>query len=154
MPYRAEVAFFPLADDKRYHVQIAIMRADASCMEPVQCMSNPIKMLGDPGADITLLRNEEANKLGYNLDMVYDTFPVQGIAGQPTQFKQVDTWIAIGDLEPIFAPVGFCTTPDGLYENLLGNKGLIRSGKITAHYDSRDVSYTKGMYNANFAGLR
>src|SRR5215467_3286676 len=111
-------AFFPLGDDKRYHIDIKVLRADNSCMQPVQCM-NPVHILADPGADVTLLTNEEAKRLGYNLDMIYDQFPVAGINGQPNEFKQIDTWIQIGNMAPIFAPIGLAATSGGLYENLL-----------------------------------
>lgn len=147
----ADSAFFPLGDDKRYHIDIKVLRADNTCMQPVQCMAQ-IKILADVGADVTLLTNTEAKKLGYNLDMIYDQFPVAGINGKPNEFKQIDTWVQIGEMEPIFCPVGLAAQADGLYENLLGNKGLVGSGKITAHYDAKGVAYTSGM-KAQFAGL-
>lgn len=149
----AASAFFPKRDDKRYHIQIAIMKADASCMQPVECMSNPFQILADPGADITLLTNAESTGLGYNLDMIYENFPVQGISGRPTEFKQIETWVQIGDLQPILAPIGLCTTAEGLYENLLGNKGLLDSGKISATYDNQGVTYhALNSAYASFAG--
>lgn len=144
----ADSAFFPVKNG-RYMVELKIMSADCSYMASMSCMKLVKSILGDVGSDLTLLKYEEAQRLGYDLDQVYDSFPVQGISGDPTEFKEVQTWVQIQGMRPLYAPVGFATMPGGLQENLLGNKGILDSGYIEAVYTHNGVLYRTSHQGVN-----
>lgn len=140
----AQSQFFPVKDG-RYMVELKVMSANGSCMESMyatgDCMKLVRQILGDVGSDVTLLKTSEAMRLGYNLDMIYDSFPVQGISGDPQEFKEISTWVQIGGMRPLYAPIGFATTTQGLEENLLGNRGILDTGQIEAIYTNVGVLY-------------
>lgn len=141
-------AFFPMSGDGRYMMDVRIMTADASCMIPVECMNN-VNMASDSGADMILVTREVADGLGYQVDMLSEdyNFLVQGKSGEPTVFKEVTTWIQIGNMRPLQCPIGLAVDTDSLIENLFGNKGTVDSGEITATYSKQGVLYQEAMSN-------
>ena len=142
-------AFFPITSDGRYSMEIKVMKSDASCMIPLECMDD-VEMASDSGADMILLTRDVADMLGYQVDMLSEdyNFQVQGKSGEPTIFKEVTTWIQIGNMRPLQVPVGLAIDVDALVENLFGNRGTIDSGQISASYSSRGVLYQEGMGNS------
>jgi len=142
-------AFFPIDSEGRYMMTINVMKSDASCMVPLECMDD-VELASDSGADMILLTRDVADMLGYQVDMLSEdyNFMVQGKSGEPTIFKEVTTWIQIGNMRPLQVPVGLAVNVDSLVENLFGNKGTIDSGLITASYGSRGVLYTESMGNS------
>jgi hypothetical protein len=149
----ASQQFYPVKNG-RYMVELKIMSANGSCMNSTvaigDCMKLVQQILGDVGSDVTLLKLSEAMRLGYNLDMIYDSFPVQGISGDPVEFKEVTTWVQIGGMRPMYAPIGFATTSAGLEENLLGNRGILDAGQIEAVYTHAGVMYRAIRPSINF----
>jgi len=139
-------AFFPITNDGKYMMEIKVMKSDASCMVPLECMDD-VELASDSGADMILLTRDVADMLGYQVDMLSEdyNFMVQGKSGEPTIFKEVTTWIQIGNMRPLQVQVGLAVDTDALVENLFGNKGTIDSGQITASYSNRGVLYTESM---------
>lgn len=139
-------AFFPITGDGRYMMEIKVMKSDASCMVPLQCMDD-VELASDSGADMILLTRDVADMLGYQVDMLSEdyNFQVQGKSGEPTIFKEVTTWIQIGNMRPLQVPVGLAVDVNALVENLFGNRGTIDSGEVSASYSNRGVMYTEGM---------
>lgn len=149
-PYQApkfeESAFFPMSSDGRYTATIRVMKADASCMVPLECMDN-IDMVPDTGADMVLITREDSDRLGYQVDMLSEdyNFMVQGKSGEPTIFKEITTWVQIGKMRPLQVPIGLAVDVDSLIENLFGTKGTVDSGQIEAIYSSDGVLYRESM---------
>jgi hypothetical protein len=143
-------AFFPIADG-RYHITLKVETGDSSCFGTIDCTDiscelppqcfRPTGILGDSGADMILLTKQTANDLGYNLDQIYDNFGVQGIVAQPTEFKEVSAWVQLGNMRPLYCPIGLSVQEDGLAENLMGVRGVLDSGRIAATYDNTGVTY-------------
>lgn len=144
-----ESVFFPADSQGRYMITVKIMSADASCMVPVQCMES-ISMASDPGADMLLVTKNVADKLGYNVDLISENanFFVQGKSGQPTTFKEIQTWIQLGNMRPLSAPIGLAVDDEGLIENLFGNKGTLDSGEIYAIYGQAGVTYRDALHGS------
>lgn len=142
-------AFFPIDSEGRYMMTINVMKSDASCMIPLECMDD-VELASDSGADMILLTRDVADMLGYQVDMLSEdyNFMVQGKSGEPTVFKEVTTWIQIGNMRPLQVPVGLAVNVDSLVENLFGNKGTIDSGLIMANYSSKGVLYTESIGNS------
>lgn len=139
-------AFFPISGLGQYMMNCRIMTADASCMVPVQCM-NDVEMASDSGADMILVTRKDADRLGYQVDMLSEdyNFAVQGISAEPTIFKEITTWVQIGNMKPLQVSVGLAVDTDALIQSLFGNKGTVDSGLITATYSSEGVLYTDSM---------
>jgi len=148
-PKFEETAFFPMSGDGRYEVTVRVMTADASCMVPLQCM-NDVEMASDSGADMILVTRQVSDMLGYQVDMLSEdyNFMVQGKSGDATVFKEVTTWIQIGNMRPLQVPIGLAVNADALVENLFGNRGTIDSGEVEALYSSRGVLYRESMSNS------
>lgn len=133
-------AFFPKTPDGRYQAKISVVGAQGS---PVD-----FSILPDTGADLILLSNGDAKKLGHNLDAIRDSLQVEGIhTGIPGTFKIVPSWVQIGQLSPIQAPVGLATSPEILEESLLGDKGILDNG-LSVTYDNSGVRYRKSASGA------
>jgi len=143
-----KTAFFPINVDGQYVMNCRVMTADETCMVPIQCM-NSIEMASDSGADMILITREEADKLGYQVDMLSEdyNFAVQGISNEPSMFKEITTWIQIGNMRPIQAPVGLAVNTEALVQSLFGNKGTVDSGQVTTQYSSKGVLYMESMSN-------
>jgi len=85
-----------------------------------------INIIFDPGDDITLLTRKTADSLGLNPEtMPGSTFPVTGITGAGQPFKKINNLIQIGELSPIYIPMGLAFQPESLAEDLLGRKGVM-----------------------------
>jgi len=135
-------AFFPRSSDDRYHMQVKVMSGNGTCMHEVDCMTNnSIPSLADTGSDLVLFTRDVADALGYDLDRISDNLAIGGIHGNPTEFKQIDTWIQIGNMKPMFAPIAFSTTEDGLVESLFGAKGTYGKGNLEAVFDRSGVTF-------------
>lgn len=140
-----ESAFFPMDSEGRYMMKLSILSADASCAVEVECV-NDMKEIGaasDPGADMVLVTKGVADMLGYQVDLIpaAHNFFVQGKSGQPTTFKEINTWIQLGNMRPINCPIGLAVDDDALIENLFGNRGTLDSGQIIATYTQEGVEY-------------
>lgn len=122
------------AEDKLYPVTVQVQNAMGGM--------TPIQMLADTGNQSTILKLEEAQKLGLDLSQG-EPFMVGGINGEPTEFRRFKLWIRLGNLDPLQIKIGFSTTPDGLIENLLGNEDILTSGKIEARYGKDGVTYVE-----------
>lgn len=147
-----QYAFFPIDREGRYQMRIGIMSADASCMVPVECM-NTVELASDSGADMILVTRKVADQLGHHVDNLSQdyNFAVQGKSGEPTIFKEVQTYIQLGNMRPLQAPIGLAVNEDALLENLFGNAGTIDSGQISATYYNKGVLYTDLMYAGEVA---
>jgi hypothetical protein len=139
-------AFFPMTGDGRYSITVRVMKADASCMVPLECMDD-IEMASDSGADMILITREESDRLGYQVDMLSEdyNFVVQGISNEPTVFKEITTWVQLGNMRPLQCPIGLAVDTDALVQTLFGNKGTVDSGQIEATYSSEGVLYRETM---------
>jgi hypothetical protein len=144
-----ESAFFPMDNEGRYMIRIKVLSADGSCAVETECVQDmsEVEIASDPGADMILLTKKVADKLGYVVDLIpaSHNFFVQGKSGEPTTFKEVQTWIQIGNMKPLNAPVGLAVDEDALIENLFGNRGTLDSGLIVAQYDHTGVEYRDAM---------
>ncbi len=144
-----ESAFFPMNSSGQYMMTLRVMTADASCMVPIECMGD-VEVASDSGADMILITREESDKLGYQVDMLSEdyNFVVQGISNEPTVFKEITTWVQIGKMRPIQAPIGLAVDVDALIQSLFGNKGTVDSGELEAVYNSNGVLYRESMSNS------
>lgn len=144
-----ESVFFPADSEGRYMIIVKIMSADASCMVPVSCMES-ISMASDPGADMLLVTKDVADTLGHDVDLISENhnFFVQGKSGQPTTFKEIQTWIQLGNMRPLSAPIGLAVDDESLIENLFGNKGTLDSGEIYAIYNQSGVTYRDALHGS------
>lgn len=140
-----ESAFFGMDSEGRYMISVRFLSANGSCAVQTECVQDmsDIDMASDPGADMILLTKEVADTLGYQVDLIpaSHNFFVQGKSGQPTTFKEVQTWMQIGNMRPLSVPVGLAIDDDALIENLFGNKGTLDSGEIVATYNHEGVEY-------------
>ena len=148
-PQFDEEAFFPMNSSGQYMINVKVMKADASCMVPLQCMDT-IDMASDSGADMILITRENSDRLGYQVDMLSEdyNFMVQGKSGEPTIFKEVTTWVQLGNMRPLQCPIGLAVDTDALIENLFGNKGTVDSGEIEAVYSAAGVLYRESLSNS------
>jgi hypothetical protein len=149
------VAFFPIDREGRYQMTLGIMKSDASCMVPISCMI-PVEMASDSGADMILVTRRVADSLKYHVDNLSQdyNFMVQGKSGEPTVFKEIQTWIQIGNMKPLQAPIGLAVNEDSLLENLFGNQGTIDSGYVAATYNNKGVTYVDLMHSGRMAVAR
>ena len=85
-----------------------------------------INIIYDPGDDVTLLTTRTWQSLGLDPQaMPGRMFPVSGITNEPNPFKEIQNLIQIGDLQPIWIPMGLAMNPGSLVEDLLGRKGIM-----------------------------
>lgn len=150
------VTFFPIDGEGRYEMTLGIMKADASCVVPVDCMIPVDEIASDSGADIILVTRRVADALGYHVDNMSQehNFMVQGKSGEPTVFKEIQTWIQIGNMRPLQVPIGLAVNEDSLQQNLFGNSGTIDSGQIAATYNNEGVTYIDLMHSGRVTVAR
>lgn len=128
-------AFFPI-DNGSYRIPLKVRAADGSMAQiPIIC---------DSGNDITLLKLDTANRLGYDpSSMDGGSFPVSGITAGPQAFSKLTNLIQIGNLQPIYVPMGLAQQQGSLAEDLLGRKGVWDSGLYTISQDERGITFTE-----------
>lgn len=107
----------------------------------------PVEVFFDSGNETTILKKSVADSLGIDLNSCEDMntcvpMNVGGIsAGSGGGFKKFNLWVRIGNLDPIKVPVGFATDEKMLIANLLGNDGIIGSGKYEVRMDANSVTF-------------
>ena len=107
----------------------------------------PVEVFFDSGNETTILKKSVADSLGIDLNRCEDMnlctpMNVGGIsAGSGGGFKKFNLTIKIGNLDPIKVPVGFATSDGMLIANLLGNDGVIGSGKYEVRLDEDSVTF-------------
>lgn len=117
-------------EEGRPHINIKIMGGDGVWRD--------LKILADSGNDITLLNATDGarNRLGMGPG---ESFGVEGIADSPRNYKMAETWIKIGDLNPIKIPLGVETGQQQLDDSLLGREGAME--KYTIVYTGDQVIF-------------
>lgn len=110
----------------KYYITINIMSAYGDY--------KPVRIIADTGNDITLLTKSTADMLGFNPN-IGALLEVSGIReGMVSRFKKINTFVQLGNLQPVRVEVGFALDHDSLQENLLGNKGILSSGNFSFVY--------------------
>lgn len=106
------------------------------------CVSNT-------GNDITLLTKQTGSYLGFSPG-IGTPLEVSGIRpGMVSHFEKIRTKIQLGDLQPIEAEIGFALEDGALQENLLGNKGILSSGRYEFHYDHDSLTILDRVNNCD-----
>jgi hypothetical protein len=107
----------------------------------------PVECYFDSGNETSIFKKSVADLLGIDLNRCEDMnlctqMNVGGIsAGSGGGFKKFNMAIRIGNLDPIKVPVGFATDDSMLVANLLGNDGVIGSGKYEVRIDEDSVTF-------------
>lgn len=116
----------------KYYININVLGADGQF--------KPLRIISDTGNDVTLITNSSARYLGFHAGMGAPMV-VSGIReGMVSHFEKVHTKIQLGDLTPVTVELAFALEPDGLQENLLGNKDILSSGNYEFRYDHDSVT--------------
>ena len=116
----------------KYYGNVNILGADGHF--------KPIRMILDTGNDVTLVTNSSARYLGFSPGMG-TPLVVSGIKqGMVSHFEKVRTQVQLGDLTPVTVELAFALEPEGLQENLLGNKDILSSGKYEFRFDHDSVT--------------
>ena len=98
----------------------------------------PITVLSDTGNDVTLLTEDMAPLLGFNLNQPDSELNVQGVGGsQRKAFYAFNATMKIGELRPIQTKIAFGPTP----KNLLGRESAMGGYSVT--YTPNSVMYTE-----------
>jgi hypothetical protein len=99
-----------------------------------------IDIIYDPGDDITLLTAKTCNQIGLDPSQMQGSqFPVSGITQEPIPFTKITNLIQIGNLRPIWIPMGLAQA-DKFPENLLGRKGIM-DGPYTIIQDESSITF-------------
>jgi hypothetical protein len=98
----------------------------------------PVPVLSDTGNDITLLTEDWAPRLGFDLNNPDSELNVMGVGGaQRKAFFAFDAVMRIGELRPIRTKIAFGPTP----KNLLGRESSMGSYEVT--YTANQIKYTE-----------
>jgi len=101
-----------------------------------------IEIIYDPGADVCMLTAQTSRQLGFDPEqMPGRVFPVSGITGSGQPFREIQNLIQIGDLTPIWIPMGLAFEEKSLPENLLGRRGIMDSGVYQIIQDETGITF-------------
>lgn len=107
----------------------------------------PVEAFMDSGNETSIFKKSVADELGIDLNRCEDMnectpMNVGGISsGSGGAFKKFNMWMRIGNMDPIKVPVGFATDDKMLVANLLGNDGVLGSGKYEVRIDNDSVTF-------------
>src|ERR1041385_4343230 len=118
---------FSTAGQLRPFINVGVQGADGQFKN--------INMMVDTGNDVTLIKKDEARRLGLNPD-AGQSFSVSGISGVPQTFKMLTRQIKIGSLPARTVRIGIGDVPD----NLLGREDIARDYSITFH-GNREIEF-------------
>jgi hypothetical protein len=128
-------AWFPKHEGGNYRIPLQIQSAHGSMTE--------IPIIFDTGNDITLLKADTAQHLGYDPhNMEGHVFPVTGITGAGQPFRKVSVMIRIGQLRPIMIEMGMALQQESLAEDLFGRKDVM-DGAYTVSQDEQGIAFTE-----------
>lgn len=134
-------AFWPVDNKGKYRIDLGVGDANGQ-------MQN-INILCDSGNDITILTTATAHRLGFDPPQEQgEVFPVGGITAGPQDFKKIQNIIRIGQLAPIWVPIGLAFQQQSLYEDLLGRAGIWDSGIYSITQDERGITFTEKQMRA------
>ncbi len=98
----------------------------------------PVPVLSDTGNDITLLTEDWAPRLGFDLNNADSELNVMGVGGaQRKAFYAFNALMRIGNLRPIRTKIAFGPTP----KNLLGRESAMGGYDVT--YTPTSIKYTE-----------
>ena len=101
-----------------------------------------VDIIYDPGADVCMLTAQTTRQLGLDPEqMPGRIFPVSGITGAGQPFREIKNLIQIGDLTPIWIPMGLAFEEQSLPENLLGRRGVTDSGLYQVIQDESGLTF-------------
>jgi len=95
-----------------------------------------ITLLADTGSDLTLIKREDGERLGFNPDKGGEGFLVGGVGAGAVPFKKFQTPVKIQNLSPTMIDFGVAINHGQLRDNLLGREDIL---------DVYDVTYSKNM---------
>lgn len=91
----------------------------------------PITVLADTGSDITLIKREDGERLGFSPDKGGESFMVGGVGAGAVPFKRFATYARFQSLQPIRIDFGVAQNFGGLRDNLLGREDILDKYNIT-----------------------
>lgn len=111
---------------------------DIEILNPMTRQFMTVPVLSDTGNDITLLTEDWAPRLGFDLNQADSELNVMGVGGaQRKAFYAFNAVMRIGTLSPIRTKIAFGPTP----KNLLGRESAMGGYSVT--YTPHSITYTE-----------